>query len=75
MKELFRQPTLDYIRSLRVTLEKDPGYLDFHSGSVSLKVRELVARSGTSIDRAMPDSEVIKMVRNAVLNLRSFEKG
>ena len=74
MQELFRQPTLDYIRSLRETSERDPGYLDFHSGSISLRVKELVMQGGGTLDWSTPDSEVIKMVRNAILSLRSFEK-
>lgn len=72
--KLFYQPTLDYIRTLRRIVDTDPNYLDFHTASVSLKVRELLSLSGGPRAWSRPDVEIVRSVKEAIISLRSFEK-
>ncbi len=72
--KLLYQPALDYIRTLRRILDKDPDYLEFHVASISMEVRNFLASSGDSRPWTKPDDEIIHSVKEAIVSLRSFEK-
>jgi hypothetical protein len=53
-------------------LDKDPDYLQFHSASVSMKVNELL--SGSATFGHVSEHNVAKIVREAVIRLRSVRR-
>jgi len=71
--QLLKPPTLTYIRELSKIVDQDPEYLTFHSGSVALRVKSLLAQHA-SAGWDLPERQVIRVVKQAIVRLRSFEK-
>ena len=72
--QLLRQPTLAYIRELSRITESDPQYLLFHSGSVVLRVKKLLAQQDVQMGWDISERQVLGTVKEAIVRLRSFEK-
>lgn len=70
--QLLKPPTLFYIRELSKIIDQDPEYLTFHSGSVSLRVKTLLGPEDKEWN--VPDRQVVSIVKEAIVRLRSFEK-
>ena len=73
IRGLLKPPGLQYLREISKILDQDPDYLQFHSASISVKVNELLSRS-TAGDARVSERDVAKIVREAVIRLRSVEK-
>ena len=72
--QLLRQPTLAYIRELNRITDSDPEYLMFHSGSVALRVKKLLAQQDVQVGWDISERQLIGAVKEAIVRLRSFEK-
>ncbi len=72
VRQLLRPPGVQYLREVRRILEEDPDYLQFHSASVSAKLNEILARSAAH--EQVSEHNVAKIVREAVIRLRSVER-
>ncbi|MEP0823688.1 MAG: hypothetical protein HRF44_12650 [Ignavibacterium sp.] len=66
---LLRPPGLQYIRELKDTLERDPDYLQFHAGSVAVRINELLARSRSGMS-GVSENNVEGIVREAIRKSR-----
>ena len=71
---LLKPPALSYMRELRQTIDKDPNFLMFHNQSVGLKVQNLLSKQGIFWDQGVFEKQFTKVVMEAVIRLRSFEK-
>ena len=70
--QLLKAPVLSYIRELNKITREDPQYLAFHSRSVTLHVRRLLAEQHGYVDDS--EKEMIARIKEAIVRLRSFEK-
>jgi hypothetical protein len=61
-----------YLKEVGKILEKDPDYLRFHSASISLKVNEILSRTGSQDH--VTEGSVAAILWEAVIRLRSFER-
>jgi len=73
IRQLLKPPGLQYLREMSRVLDRDPDYLQFHSASVSVKVNELLSKSSPG-GGSVSEHEVAKVIREAVIRLRSVEK-
>jgi len=71
---LLKQPALSYIRDLRQTIDQDPNFLAFHDRSVSVRIQNLLSRQGIFWDTDVFENQFPKLVAEALVRLRSFEK-
>ena len=71
---LLKMPALSYIRDLRRTLDADPRYLSNNSEGVRTKVTEFLSSGGVYWDKEIFDREWERIVREAVIRLRSVER-
>ena len=62
------------MREMSRVLDRDPDYLQFHSASISVKVNELLSKSGPGGGGSVSEHEVARIIREAVIRLRSVEK-
>jgi hypothetical protein len=69
VRHLLRQPGLHYVQELSKTLERDPDYLQFHAGSVAIRINEILSRTRSGVPE-VSESTVGKVVREAVARLR-----
>ncbi|MEX2116447.1 MAG: hypothetical protein WEB37_06145 [Bacteroidota bacterium] len=72
IRQLLKQPGVQYLREVSKVLDKDPDYLQFHSASVSMKVNEILSRMGSQA--VVSDRNVAPILREAIIRLRSFER-
>jgi len=73
--QLLKPPGLQYIREMSKILDQDPDYLQFHSASVTIRVREILSKNNQRIaEPAVTEINVPRIVREAVVRLRSVEK-
>ncbi len=72
--QLLKPPVLSYIRELGRIVDQDPNYLTFHSGSVVLRVKSLLSQYQPERSWNESDRQVIGVVKEAIVRLRSFEK-
>jgi len=72
--QLLKPPVLPYIRELRKLVNEDPQYLVFHSTSVTLRVKSLLAQQKESERWSESEREVLIWIKEAIVRLRSFEK-
>ena len=72
IRQLLQPSGVRYLKEVSRILEEDPDYLQFHSASVSMKVNELLARA--SHPGQVSEHNVAKIVREAVIRLRSVER-
>ena len=71
---LLQMPALSYLRDLRKTLDADPRYLDTNAEGVRMKVTEFLSGGGVYWDKEIFDREWERIVREAVIRLRSVER-
>jgi hypothetical protein len=71
---LLKQPALSYIRDLRQTIDQDPNFLAFHDRSVSVRIQNLLSRQGIFWDTDVFENQFPKLVAEALVRLRSFER-
>ncbi|MBI4427802.1 MAG: hypothetical protein HY562_01655 [Ignavibacteriales bacterium] len=71
---LLKMPALSYLRDLRKTLDANPQYLSVNADGVRTKVTELLLRGGVFWDEDIFDREWERVVREAVIRLRSIER-
>jgi hypothetical protein len=71
---LLKTPALPYIRELRRTIDKDPGYLAFHEQSVALKVQNFLSKEGIYWDQEVFEKEFQDIVMEAIKRERTSEK-
>jgi hypothetical protein len=72
ISQLLHPPGVQYLMEVSRILDKDPDFLQFHSASVSMKVNELLSGS-TALGR-VSEHNVAKIVREAVIRLRSVHR-
>lgn len=72
--QLLKPPALSYIRELNRIINQDPEYLTFHSASVTLRVKSLLSLNDAGEEWYDSDREVLGLVKEAMVRLRSFEK-
>ncbi|HLA69053.1 MAG TPA: hypothetical protein VJN65_05050 [Bacteroidota bacterium] len=72
--QLLKPPALSYIRELSRIVNEDPEYLTFHSASVTLRVKSLLALQDAGEDWSDSDRQVMGLIKEAIIRLRSFEK-
>jgi hypothetical protein len=72
VRQLLQPQGVRYLLEVSRILDKDPDYLQFHSASVSMKVNELL--SGSARSEQVSEHNVAKIVREAVVRLRSVER-
>lgn len=73
IRQLLRPPGLQYIREMSKTLDRDPEYLQFHSASVTIQIEEILSKDNRRYP-PITEAMVPKIVREAVVRLRSVEK-
>ncbi len=66
---LLNPPAISYIRDLRDSIERDPGYLSFYDRSVSVKVQSLLSRQGIFWDSDVFETQCPRVVIEAVARL------
>jgi len=72
--QLLKPPAISYIRELSKIVREDPEYLTYHSASVTLRVKSLLSLQDAGVDWTDSDPQVMGLVREAIVRLRSFEK-
>ncbi len=72
--QLLRPPAISYIRELSNIVREDPEYLTYHSASVTLRVKSLLSLQDAGENWGSSDRQVMSIVREAIVQLRSFEK-
>lgn len=72
IRQLLQPSGVRYLKEVSRILEKDPDYLQFHAASVSMKVNQLLAGSASA--GHVSEHNVAKIVREAVVRLRSVER-
>lgn len=72
VRQLLQPHGVQYLKEMGRILEKDPDYLQFHSASASMRVNEILSRTGAS--EVVTDRNVAPILREAVIRLRSVER-
>lgn len=72
VRQLIQPLGVQYLKEVGKILERDPDYLQFHSASVSMRVNEILSRTGSP--EVVTDRNVASILREAVLRLRSVER-
>ena len=72
--QLLKPPAISYIRELSKIVREDPEYLTFHSASVTLRVKSLLSLQDMGEDWSDSDRQIMGLVKEAIISLRSFEK-
>ena len=72
--QLLKPPAISYIRELSKIVREDPEYLTYHTASVTLRVKSLLSLQDAGEDLNDSDPQVMGLVREAIVRLRSFEK-
>jgi hypothetical protein len=71
---LLRRPGVDFVRGLRSSLERDPGYLKAHQEAIILGVRELLDSAGIFWDTQAIKDNAMNLIREAVERVQVVEK-
>lgn len=71
---LLKMPALTYLRDLRKTLDTDPQYLTTNADRVRTKVTGFLSGGGVFWDDDIFDREWERVVKEAVIRLRSIER-
>lgn len=72
IRQLLQPLGVQYLKEVGRILEGDPDYLQFHSASVSMKVNEILSRTGSP--EVVTERNVAPILREAVIRLRSVER-
>ena len=67
---LLKPPALPYTRELRKKLDKDPEFMKLHAHSVSIKMYQLLSKSGVFWDQEILERECENIVKEAVTRLK-----
>jgi hypothetical protein len=69
-----RRPGLDFVRGLRLSLERDPGYLNAHRDAIILGVKEILNNAGVFWEKSSLNENALELIRQAVGRLEHIEK-
>jgi hypothetical protein len=72
---LFKPQTISFLRNLRQKMDEDPQYINAHEESIRPQVHQVLNDGGVIWDQKILDNEWKKIVLEAVIHLRSVEKG
>ena len=71
----FRRPALEFSRTLRTGLDKDPEYLRHHASDVYPQLQHFLNDAGAPLNDAMLEEQLNYVAREVVVRLRTIEKG
>ena len=72
---MFKPPALQFSRSLRTHMDKDPEYLKCHEAEVLPQLKRLLREAGVLFDEGDAIGQMRHVIREVVIRLRSYEKG
>lgn len=72
---MFKPPALQFSRSLRTRLDKEPDFLERHEVEVFPELERLLREAGVPLDERNASNQMKHVIREVVLRLRSYEKG
>lgn len=75
MMALFKPPALQFSRSLRAELDKDPDFLLRHEKEVYPELERYLRDAGVSLEEHNTRDQMQHVIREVVIRLRSYEKG
>jgi hypothetical protein len=75
MLALFRPPALQFSRSLRAELDKDPDFLRRHEKEVYPVLERYLRVAGVLLEEHNTEDQMQHVIREVVIRLRSYEKG
>jgi hypothetical protein len=72
---MFKPPALQFSRSLRAQLDRDPDFLKHHEVEVFPELKRFLREAGVPLDERNASDQMRYVVREVVIRLRSYEKG
>ena len=72
---MFKPPALQFSRTLRTRLDKDPDFLKRHEGEVFPELKRFLREAGVPLDEMDSSNQMRHVIREVVVRLRSYEKG
>ena len=75
LRVFFKPPALNFTRTLRSRLDKDPEYLKRHEPEVFPQMQQFLREAGIPLDDKNPAEQMRHVIREVVVRLRSYEKG
>lgn len=75
LRIFFKPPALNFSRTLRSRLDKDPEYLKCHELEVFPQMQHFLREAGMPLDDKNPAEQMRHVIREVIVRLRSYEKG
>jgi len=72
---MFKPPALQFSRTLRTRLDKDPDFLAAHEVEVFPELERYLREAGVRVDDGDARDQMRHLIMEVVIRLRSFEKG
>ena len=72
---MFKPPALQFSRSLRAKLDRDPDFLRRHEVEVFPELKRFLREAGVPLDERNASDQMRHVIREVVIRLRSYEKG
>lgn len=71
---LLQRPGIEFLRGLRSSLERDPGYLNAHQDAITFGVKELLNHDDIFWEEPFLKKDAIDLIREALSRMQIVEE-